>query len=164
MSVTQGLWRCSFDHKCVTRTIHRPAYSGRVTEGTPRRVRTAAGIVGAEAATVFALGVAELVRIDTGRPVVGATTGMFFVVYAAGLAAAAVGLARLRSWSRALIVLAQLIQLGVAWSFAGAATLWVAALLAVAAVIVLSVVLAPATTDALYGRPGGDDEDAVSPS
>lgn len=135
-----------------------------MTEATLRRVRAAAVIVGAEAATVLALGLVELVRINTGRPVVGGTTGIFFVVYAAGLAAAAVGLARLRSWSRALIVLAQLIQLGVAWSFVGASTFWVAALLMLSAVIVLAVVLAPATTDALYGRSGGDDENAVSPS
>ena len=113
MSVTQGFWPCSFDHKRNLSSCRVSAYSGRVTEGTLRRVRMAAVVVGVEGATVFALGVAELLRIDTGRAVVGVTTGVFFLGYAAGLAAAAVGLSRLRSWSRAPIVLAQLIQLGV---------------------------------------------------
>jgi hypothetical protein len=120
-------------------------------ERTVRRVGAAAIIVAVEALGAFAFGVAELITLDSNRLSVGVTTSAFFLLYAVGLAAAARGLVRLNGWSRGPIVLAQLIQLGVAWSFHGNSTDWVAILLAVPAVAVLVVVLAPATTDALYG-------------
>jgi hypothetical protein len=129
-----------------------------------RRFRAACAVVGLEAAAALAFGIAELAQLDRARLTVGLTTAAFFFVYAVGLAAAARGLARLRGWSRAPVVLAQLIQLGVAWSFYGGSTDWVAVLLAVSAVAVLAVVLAPATTDALYGPRGADDEGPMSAS
>jgi hypothetical protein len=119
-------------------------------EQTMRRLRAAAVLVAVEAGGALAFGIAELVRLDTSRLVVGLTTSAFFLLYAVGLALAARGLARLRSWSRAPVVLAQFIQLGLAWSFYGDATQWVAILLAVPSIIVLAVVFAPATTDAIY--------------
>ena len=48
-------------------------------------------------------------------------------------------------------MLAQFIQLGVAYSFAGGGTTWVAVVLAAVAIAVLLVVFAPSTTAALYG-------------
>jgi uncharacterized membrane protein len=48
-------------------------------------------------------------------------------------------------------VLAQLIQLGIAWSFASRSTAWLSIVLAVPAALVLALVLAPSTTNALYG-------------
>jgi hypothetical protein len=47
--------------------------------------------------------------------------------------------------------LVQLIQLGIAWNFAGRSTAWLAVALAVPALLVLVAVLAPSTTSALYG-------------
>jgi hypothetical protein len=135
-----------------------------VSEQTLRRIRGASIVVGLEAAAALGFGVAELVGLDSRRLTVGLTTAAFFLLYAAGLAAAGRGLARLRSWSRGPIVLAQLIELGVAWSFVGGSTDWVAVLLAVPALVVLAVVLAPATTDALYGQRNSDDEDPVATS
>lgn len=123
-----------------------------MSEGALRRIRAAAVVVGLEAAAILALGIAELVRLDRDRLTVGLTTAAFFLLYAVGLAAAARAFARLRSWSRAPVVLAQFIQLGVAWNFYGGSTVWVTVLLAVTALAVLVVALAPATTDALYGK------------
>jgi hypothetical protein len=123
-----------------------------VEEQTVRRIRIAAVIVAAEALGALAFGIAELARLDTDRLVIALTTSVFFLVYAVGLAFAARGLARLSGWSRAPVVLAQFIQLGVAWSFYGNTTTWVAILLAVPAVAVLVVVFSPATTDAIYGQ------------
>ena len=57
-----------------------------------------------------------------------------------------------QSWSRSPIVLTQLIQLGVAWSFAGGDTRWVSVVLAIPALGVLVAMLMPSTTEALYGR------------
>jgi len=78
-------------------------------------------------------------------------------LYAAGIALCARGLLRLSSWCRGPIVLAQLIELGVAWSFRGGETTWVAILLAIPAVVVLAVIFSPATTQALYGRRLSDE-------
>ncbi len=125
-----------------------------------RRLRAAALVVGAEAVALAAFGVAEFTGLDQDRPSVALTTGAFFVLYAVGLAFAARALGSLRSWARGPVVLAQLIQLGVAWSFHGHETDWVALLLAVPAVGVLIVVLAPATTALLYR--GSEDDDTVS--
>lgn len=143
-------------------SAERPDRDGLISRVALQRVRAAAFVVGLEAAAALALGVAELVRLDLSRATVGVTTGAFFVVYAAGLGFAARALSRLKSWSRGPVVLAQLIQLGVAWSFHGRSTDWVAAVLAVPAAIVLVIVLAPATTSALYGPRESDDEDPIS--
>ncbi len=55
-------------------------------------------------------------------------------------------------------MLAQLIELGVAWSFRGGSTTWVSILLAVPAVAVLAVVFSPSTTQALFGERMSDLE------
>jgi len=127
-------------------------------------LRVAAGLVGLEALGLLGLAVSELVNIDADRPSVGITTAVFFVLYAVGLGACVRGLLLARSWSRGPVVLAQLIELGVAWSFRGGSTTWVAILLAVPAVVVLAVVFSPSTTQALFGERAsdadGDDRDA----
>ena len=117
--------------------------------GAPRAVLFAAGLVAAEAAAALALAGFELAAVDPGRLVVGLTTFLFFVAYAVALAACSWGLYRRMRWSRAPVVLAQLIQLGVAWSFAGGETLPVAVLLAAAAAGVLVGVFLPSSTAAL---------------
>ncbi|MBA3309205.1 MAG: hypothetical protein H0U28_03975 [Nocardioidaceae bacterium] len=129
----------------------------------PARARTtvAAAIVAAEVMVVVVLGVVEAVNIDRDRVTAGVTTTVFFGLYAAGLAWSARGLAQLRGWSRGPVVLAQLIQLGVAWSFAGSSTAWVAVALALPAALVLAVVFSPATTTALYADRDGDGEGTV---
>ena len=120
-------------------------------------IRLAAGLVALEAVGLIALAVAEIVNIDWDHPAAGVTQAVFFLLYAAGLALCARGLLRLSSWTRGPIVVAQLIELGVAWSFRGGETTWVTVLLAIPAVIVLAVMFAPATTVALYGHRFSDD-------
>lgn len=127
-----------------------------------RRVRAAALAVGVEAVALAVFGMVEFARLDSDRPTVALTTGAFFVLYAVGLALAARALWHLRSWARGPVVLAQLIQLGVAWSFYGNDTHWLALLLAVAAIGTLVVVLAPATTALLYRGAEAEDGDTVS--
>jgi hypothetical protein len=120
-------------------------------------IRLAAGLVALEAVGLVALAVAEIVNIDHEHPSGGVTPAVFFLLYAAGLAFCARGLLQLSSWTRGPIVVAQLIELGVAWSFRGGETTWVSVLLAIPAVIVLVVMFAPATTVALYGHRFSDD-------
>jgi hypothetical protein len=124
----------------------------------------AVALVGAEAAALVLLGVVELGVLSSSRAVMGLTTAFFFLVYGAGLGACAWQLLRLRSWARAPVVLAQLIQLPVAWGFRGGSTTPVAVLLAVAAVLVLVGVFHPSSLAALdqADRAGRPDETSAS--
>lgn len=119
-------------------------------------IRGAAGLVGFEALALLVFATVALFTIDSDRIVLGATNAAFFFVYGLGLGMCARGLARLRSWCRGPIVLAQIIQLGIAWSFVGQGTVWLTLALTVPAIVVLAAVLARSTTHALYG---GDSVD-----
>ncbi len=121
-----------------------------------RWIRGAAALVALEALALIAFAIAAMFTINSDRFVLGATNAFFFFVYGLGLGVCAWGLARVRTWCRGPIVLAQVIQLGIAWSFAGSATLWLTIALAVPALLVLGAVLAPSTTHALYGGKPAD--------
>jgi len=114
-------------------------------------MKVAAAVVCLEAVALVVGGVAEIFAIDSDRVALGVTNTVFFLLYGFLLLWCAWSLVGGRSWSRSPIVLTQLIQLGVAWSFAGGDTRWVAAILAGPAVGVLAVMLAPSTTEVLYG-------------
>lgn len=115
------------------------------------------------------LGVTELVAVSGERLTMGVTTVLFFLLYGAGLAWCAWRLVRLDSWARAPVVLAQLIQLGVATSFVGGGSTGVAVTLALVAAAVLVGVFHPASLAALSdeerdgsGRDGATDGDGRS--
>jgi hypothetical protein len=122
----------------------------------PRSITVAVALVGLEALALVCFAVTLLFHIDGDTVGLGVANVVFFVVYALGLGFAAWGLNRLSTWSRSPIVLAQVIQLGVAWSFYGSDTAWLAVLLAGVAVVVLAIAIAPATTKALYGERESD--------
>jgi hypothetical protein len=115
----------------------------------PAPLVVAAGLVGVEAVALVVLGVAELGALSGDRVAMGATTSVFFLGYGAGLAFCAWMLVRLRSWARAPVVLTQLIQLGVAWSFRGGASNAASAALTVLAVLVLVGIFLPSSVAAL---------------
>jgi hypothetical protein len=117
--------------------------------GTPAPLVVAASLVVVEALLLVIQGVAELIVLSGQRLAMGVTTGVFFVAYGAGLVLCAWAVNRRRSWARAPIVVAQLIQLAVAWSFTGGSTTPVAIGLAVLAVLVLVGIFHPASLDAL---------------
>jgi hypothetical protein len=109
----------------------------------------AASLVGVEAALLVLYGIAETAAVSGNRVAMGVTTAVFLVVYGVGLGFCAWTLVRLHSWARAPLVLAQLIQLGLAWSFRGGAGTGIALGLALVAVVVLAGIFHPASLDAL---------------
>ena len=109
----------------------------------------AAVVVVLEAFTLLAVGASVVFGSERGRLVLDVTTTVFFLLYGCGLLVCARGLVLARRWTRAPVVLAQLIQVLVAWSFLQGSTRWVAVLMAVAAVTVLGSVLSPPATRAL---------------
>ena len=99
------------------------------------------------------LGVLELANLSSQRLTMGVTTAGFFAVYGAALLLCARWVHGGQSWARSPILLAQLIQLGVAWSFRGGDTTPVAVVLAVVALVVVLGLLHPASVKALADDP-----------
>lgn len=119
----------------------------------PAPLSVAASLAAVEGLVLVLYGVAELFALDSSRAVMGVTTSLFFLVYGAGLVVCAWFMARLSSWARSPVVMAQLIQLGVAWSFRGGESTLVAVALALVALVVLVGTFHPASLRAL----GSDD-------
>lgn len=126
-----------------------PAHGVPGASVVPAPLAVAASLVLVEAVLLVLQGVAELVALSSQRVVMGATTALFFVAYGVGLGLCAWGVYRLRSVARAPIVVAQLIQVMVAWSFWGGSTTWVAVALVAIAVVVLAGIFHPASLEAL---------------
>jgi hypothetical protein len=109
----------------------------------PAPLLAAVSLVIVEALLLVLFGIAELRWLSASRATMGVTTSLFFVGYGVALGLFGWLLGRLRSWTRAPVVLAQLIQLCVAWSFRGGGTTVVAVALAVLAGLVLAGVFHP---------------------
>jgi len=109
---------------------------------------SAAAIVSLEALTFGVLAVLELLAVSSERVGLGVGATIFLLVVAAGLAWAASRVAVGESWARSPLVLAQLVQLGLAWNFRGDPA-WLAPAIALPAVVVLVCLLAPPVTRAL---------------
>jgi hypothetical protein len=116
---------------------------------SPTPLKVAGGLVLLESLALVVLSVAELFNLTADRATMGVSTSLFFVVYAVAIALCAWRLTLLDSWARSPVVLAQLIQLGVAWSFRGGETTWVALLLAIVAVATLGGIFHPESMRAL---------------
>jgi hypothetical protein len=109
---------------------------------------SAAAVVCLEALTYGVLAVLELLAVSSDRVGLGVGTTIFLLVVAAGLAWAASRVALGEAWARSPLVLAQLVQLGLAWNFRGDPA-WLAPVIALPAVVVLACLLAPPVTRAL---------------
>ncbi len=119
----------------------------------PPPLTVAASLVALEGVLLVLLAMVEVSTTSSARVTMGVTTAVFFAAYGAGLLVCAWQLTRRASWARSPVVLAQLIQLGLAWSFRGGATTWVAIALAVVALVVVAGVLHPDSIEALADEP-----------
>ena len=119
----------------------------------PAPLVVAASLVGVEGGLLLLFAVLELGNLTSERVTMGLSTAVFFLVCGAALLVCAAAVGRGHSWARSPIVLAQLIQLGMAWSFRGGSTTGVAVALAVVAVVVVAGLLHPASIAALDDDP-----------
>ena len=117
--------------------------------GAPPPLVVAASLVAIEAFVLAALGLLEVANLRSVRLTMGVTTSAFFLAAAAGLAWCGWSLWRVRRWARGPVVMAQLIQLGLAWNLWAGQTKPLAAGLAVVALVVIAGLLHPASTHAL---------------
>lgn len=115
----------------------------------PLPLTMAALLTGVEALAFLTEGLALVPALESERLTMGLTSILFFLVYAAGLAFCAWQLHRLRSWARAPVVLAQLLQIMVGGSFWGGGTTLVSILLVTVAVATLVGIFHPASLRAL---------------
>lgn len=99
------------------------------------------------------LAVLETGNLSVARLTMGLTTAVFFAVYGGGLLICAWQLTRRASWARSPVVLAQLIQLGLAWNFRGGETTWIAVGLATTGLIVVAGIFHPDSLKALTDDP-----------
>jgi hypothetical protein len=109
----------------------------------------AAALAGLEAFVLAALGVLELANLRSIRLTMGLTTSVFFLAAAAGLGWCAWSLWKVRRWARGPVVMAQLIQLGLAWNLWAGSTKPLSVGLAVVALVVVLGLVHPASTDVL---------------
>ncbi len=123
----------------------------------PAPLVVAASLVAVEGGLLLMYALMELGSLTSGRLTMGLTTAAFFGAYGAGLVVCTWQVTRGHAWARSPIVLAQLIQLGVAWSFVGGRTTWVAVGLAVLALVVIAGILHPASLEALSDEPRAAD-------
>ena len=119
----------------------------------PLPLIVAAAVAAAQGAVFLGYAVLEIVRTDQARLAMGATTSIFFLLYGLALVLCGWRLVRLDAWARSPLVLAQLIHLGLAWSFWGEGTRAVSVVLVAVSGVVLGGLLHPQSTRALAERP-----------
>ena len=115
----------------------------------PAPLVVAASLAAVEGLVIAVLGLLELLNLSSGRVTMGLTTAGFFAAYGALLVFCGWQLIRCTPWARAPVLLAQLIQLGLAWGFRDGDTLPLAIGLAAVAAVVLVGLFHPASMRAL---------------
>jgi hypothetical protein len=115
----------------------------------PAPLVVATSLAAVEGAMLVLYGVVELAAVEGAKAVMGVSTALFFLVYGVGLVFCAWKTHRLQSWARSPVVMAQLIQLGVAWSFWGGSSTPAAVALALVALVVLVGIFHPDSLAAL---------------
>jgi hypothetical protein len=114
-----------------------------VPSARPLPLLVATLVAVAQGAVLAVYAVLEAFSVTGGRAAMGVTTSLFFAFAGAVLVGCGVAVLRRISWARSPLVLAQLIALGLAWSFRGGSTTGVALGLGAAALVVLVGLLHP---------------------
>ena len=115
----------------------------------PAPLVVAASLAAVEGLVIGVYGLLELLHVSPGRVTMGLTTAVFFAAYGALLVLCGWQLTRRAAWARGPVLLAQLIQLGLAWNFRDDPTTLIAVGLAVVGLVVIAGLFHPATTQVL---------------
>ena len=126
-----------------------PPQPAGARSAVPAPLVVATSLAAVEGALLVLYGVVELTAVQGDKAAMGVSTALFFLLYGAGLVFCAWKTHRRESWARSPVVMAQLIQLGVAWSFWGGSSTPASVALAVVALIVLVGIFHPASLAAL---------------
>jgi hypothetical protein len=123
----------------------------------PPPLLVAASLAAVEGLVLLLYGVLEAANIHAERAAMGITTAAFFAILGGALIGAGWLVTRGRTGARSPIIVAQVIFLGLAWSFLGGATTWVALGLGLVALVVLAGLFHPASIQALTEGDGARD-------
>ncbi len=118
---------------------------------SPAPLLVAASLGAVEGMVLLLLAAAELASLSSERLALGSTTAAFFALFGLLLLACSWGLTRRAAWARGPLLLAQLIALGLAWSFRGTWAVVIA--LVVVSAITLAGLLHRETMAALGDEP-----------
>ena len=118
----------------------------------PPPLTVAVSLAALEAAVLVLQGFALMPALEGERLVMGTTSVAFFLLYGGFLGYCAWSVYRLRSWARAPLVLAQLIQILVGASFWGGSTTIIAVVVVAVGVLTLAGIFHPASLAALEGE------------
>jgi hypothetical protein len=142
----------------ATTLLRVPSDTATPTRRPPVPLLVGAGVGALEGGAFLVYAVLELLNTGAARLVMGATTAVFFAAYGALLVVCAWRVTRLDLWARSPLVLAQMLHLGLAWSFRSSPTTAVALVLLGVSTVVLVGLLHPASTAALTetGEQGGE--------
>jgi len=127
--------------------------SGRPAGVARALLLVAALAVAIEASFFIGWAVLDLLDLSSERLGLGIGTAVFLAAYGLGQLIASRGLLRGSSWARGPLVMTQIIQLLLAWSYRDVAAVPVIVAMVAGAVVALACMLAPPVTQAL----GADD-------
>ena len=119
---------------------------------SPAPLVTAASLAAVEGVVIVLLAVLEAASLTGGRLTMGLTTTLFFALYGGLLLFCAWAITHGGSWARGPILLAQLIQLGLAWNLRGGETLLVSLGIGVVALVVIAGIIHPRSIEALESQ------------
>ena len=128
-----------------------PDHDGQ-RSAVPPPLTVAVSLAALEAAVLVLQGFALMPALEGERLVMGTTSVAFFLLYGGFLGYCAWAVYRLRSWARAPLVLAQLIQILVGASFWGGSTTVIAVVVVSIGLITLAGIFHPASLAALEGE------------
>lgn len=119
---------------------------------SPAPLVTAASLAAVEGVVIIALAVLEIASLTGGRVTMGLTTTLFFAMYGGLLLVCAWVITHGGSWARGPILLAQLIQLGLAWNLRGGETTLVSLVIGVVALVTIAGIIHPRSVEALESQ------------
>jgi hypothetical protein len=119
---------------------------------SPAPLVTSASLAAVEGVVIIALAVLEIASLTGGRLTMGLTTTLFFALYGGLLVLCAWAITHGGTWARGPILLAQLIQLGLAWNLRGGETTLVSVLIGVVALVTIAGIVHPQSVEALESQ------------